>query len=173
MSLSLPNSASVDNAKASRKAPRVIGGKVRQWVLKNPWRAAGLAVFLTLSLATATLSTAVYQLYALPLPTRFEDPRRVALDLAASDGAVFAVRGVSRGRSVELSEVPRYLIDAVLVDGTARLPRLLGKAFRPLQNGVLQSYAVSMAGGVGLVALLVLLSPHLRELLNGWLGGGG
>ncbi len=67
----------------------------------------------------------------------------------------------------------RYLIDAVLVDGTARLPRLLGKAFRPLQNGVLQSYAVSMAGGVGLVALLVLLSPHLRELLNGWLGGGG
>ena len=82
MSLSLPNSAS-DNAKASRKAPRVIGGKVRQWVLKNPWRAAGLAVFLTLSLATATLSTAVYQLYALPLPTRFEDPRRVALDLAA------------------------------------------------------------------------------------------
>lgn len=114
MSLSLPNSASVDNAKASRKAPRVIGGKVRQWVLKNPWRAAGLAVFLTLSLATATLSTAVYQLYALPLPTRFEDPRRVALDLAASDGAVFAVRGVSRGRSVELSEVPRYLIDAVV-----------------------------------------------------------
>ena len=78
MSLSLPNSASVDNAKASRKAPRVIGGKVRQWVLKNPWRAAGLAVFLTLSLATATLSTAVYQLYALPLPTRAMAPTMAA-----------------------------------------------------------------------------------------------
>ena len=38
----------------------------------------------------------------------------MALDLAASDGAVFAVRGVSRGRTIELSEVPRHLIDAVV-----------------------------------------------------------
>ena len=64
----------------------------------------------------------------------------------------------------------RYFIDAFLVDGTARLPRFLGRTFQPLVNGVLQSYAVSMAGGVGLLALLVLMMPQLRELLDGWLG---
>jgi NADH:ubiquinone oxidoreductase subunit 5 (subunit L)/multisubunit Na+/H+ antiporter MnhA subunit len=64
----------------------------------------------------------------------------------------------------------RYVIDFVLVDGTARLPRALGRAFQPLQNGVLQSYAVSMAGLAGLIALLVLFMPELIEWL-GSLGG--
>ncbi|MHC4106869.1 MAG: NADH-quinone oxidoreductase subunit L [Planctomycetota bacterium] len=64
----------------------------------------------------------------------------------------------------------RYFIDAFLVDGTARIPRFLGRTFQPLVNGVLQSYAVSMAGGVGLLALLVLMMPQLRELLDGWFG---
>jgi len=59
----------------------------------------------------------------------------------------------------------RYVIDWLLVDGIARLPRALGKSFQPLQNGILQSYAVSMAGGAGLVVVLVLfLRPALRAL---------
>jgi NADH-quinone oxidoreductase subunit L len=63
----------------------------------------------------------------------------------------------------------RFVIDFLFVDGTARIPRGLGKSFQPLQNGILQSYALSMAGGVGLVAVLVLFMPRLIA----WLGGGG
>jgi NADH-quinone oxidoreductase subunit L len=72
-----------------------------------------------------------------------------------------------------LNLIDRFLVDGLLVDGTARLPRWLGQAFRPLQNGILQSYAVSMAGGVGLVAILVLYMPELVVWLRGLLGGGG
>ncbi len=61
------------------------------------------------------------------------------------------------------------LLDFAIVDGIAHLPRWLGRAFRPLHNGILQSYAVSMAGGIGLVALLVLFMPRILQ----WLGGGG
>ena len=35
----------------------------------------------------------------------------------------------------------RYIIDGLLVDGTARIPRLLARCFQPLSNGLLQSYA--------------------------------
>jgi NADH-quinone oxidoreductase subunit L len=69
--------------------------------------------------------------------------------------------------------IDRYLVDLVLVDGVGRFPRWLGRLFQPLQNGVLQSYAVSMAGGVGLVALLVLYMPELIQWLNRLLGGQG
>ncbi|NNF44358.1 MAG: NADH-quinone oxidoreductase subunit L [Phycisphaerales bacterium] len=72
-----------------------------------------------------------------------------------------------------LAFLDRYLVDLVIVDGIARVPRWVGRAFQPLQNGILQSYAVSMAGGVGLVALLVLYMPQVIKLLEGWLGGGG
>jgi NADH-quinone oxidoreductase subunit L len=67
----------------------------------------------------------------------------------------------------------RYVVDMLVIDGVARLPRWLGRSFQPLQNGVLQSYAVSMAGGVGLVALLVLYMPDLIALVRTWLNGGG
>ncbi|MEM7228298.1 MAG: NADH-quinone oxidoreductase subunit L [Planctomycetota bacterium] len=67
----------------------------------------------------------------------------------------------------------RYVIDGLLVDGTGRCPRFLARLFQPLQNGVLQSYAVSMAGGIGLVVLLVLLMPRLLEALNAVGGTGG
>jgi len=66
----------------------------------------------------------------------------------------------------------RYIIDWLIVDGIARIPRALGRSFQPLQNGILQSYAVSMAGGAGLVVVLVLfLRPALRAL-GTWLGNG-
>jgi NADH-quinone oxidoreductase subunit L len=66
----------------------------------------------------------------------------------------------------------RYIIDAVLVNGTARLPRVFGRAFQPLQNGVLQSYAITMAGGVALLALLVLMLPNIVDAVNRWMNGG-
>jgi len=69
--------------------------------------------------------------------------------------------------------VDRWLLDGFVVDGTASLPRRLGRSFQPLQNGLLQSYAVSMAGGVALVALLVLYMPELLEALRGFRGGEG
>ena len=53
------------------------------------------------------------------------------------------------------------LIDKLLVDGLVNLagvmPRWLGGALRPSQSGALQGYAVGMAGGLGLVLLIVLL----------------
>ena len=165
MSLSLPTTASAELAKACREAARVIGGKVRQWVLESPWRAAGLAAVLTLGLATAALSTAVYQLYALPLPTSFEDPRRVALDLAASDGAVFAVRGVSRGRSVELSDMPRYLIDAVVAMEDRRFFQHSGFDLRGVARAAFANLMVgdTVQGGSTITQQLaknVFLSPE-------------
>ena len=67
----------------------------------------------------------------------------------------------------------RYVLDMGIVDGIARFPRLLGRGFQPLSNGILQSYAVSMAGGAALVAMLVFLMPMLVEWLNGLSGGAG
>ena len=77
-------------------------------------RAAGLAGLLILGVVLAGLLVALGQLYGLPLPERFEEAPRMALDLAAADGEAFAVRGGSRGRTVELSAMPRHLIDAVV-----------------------------------------------------------
>jgi NADH-quinone oxidoreductase subunit L len=72
-----------------------------------------------------------------------------------------------------LNLIDRFFVDGLLVDGIARIPRWLGQSFRPLQNGVLQSYAVSMAGGMGLVAILVVYMPELLVWIRGLLGGGG
>jgi 1A family penicillin-binding protein len=74
----------------------------------------GRAALLALGVAVAALSVAVAYLYALPLPTSFAEPRRIALDLAAADGVVFAVRGGAEARAVDLAQMPRHLIDAVL-----------------------------------------------------------
>ncbi|MHC4415324.1 MAG: NADH-quinone oxidoreductase subunit L [Planctomycetota bacterium] len=67
----------------------------------------------------------------------------------------------------------RYVVDMGLVDGIARIPRTLGRGFQPLANGILQSYAVSMAGGVALLAILVFLMPQFIQWLTGWVGGQG
>jgi len=50
-----------------------------------------------------------------------------------------------------MSVFDRHVLDGIGVDGTARLPRALGRLFQPLQNGLLQGYAVTMAGGVALI----------------------
>ena len=61
----------------------------------------------------------------------------------------------------------RYVLDILVVDGLGRLPKMIGRTLSPLQNGVLQSYAASMAGGVILIALLILVLPMLLDLLGG------
>ncbi len=45
----------------------------------------------------------------------------------------------------------RHFLDGVLVDGLAKFPIAVGKVFRPLYSGALQSYAITMTGGVALV----------------------
>lgn len=58
-----------------------------------------------------------------------------------------------------LGFIDRYIVDGLLVDGIARIPRFMGRLFQPLQNGSLQGYAVTMAGGIALiVAWVVVLS---------------
>jgi NADH-quinone oxidoreductase subunit L len=54
-----------------------------------------------------------------------------------------------------LQLVDRYVIDGALVDGTARLPRLLGRTFQPLYNGALQGYAATMAIGIALITACI------------------
>jgi NADH-quinone oxidoreductase subunit L len=73
-----------------------------------------------------------------------------------------------------LSLFDQWVLDWGIIDGIARIPRWLGRSFQPLQNGVLQSYALSMAGGVGLAVLLVMvIMPQLRPWLLAFFGGGG
>jgi NADH-quinone oxidoreductase subunit L len=57
----------------------------------------------------------------------------------------------------------RIVIDMLLIDGVARIPRALGRTFQPLQSGVLHDYAKTMAGAAGLVILFVWL------MKSGWL----
>jgi NADH-quinone oxidoreductase subunit L len=63
-----------------------------------------------------------------------------------------------------------FYFDAIVVDGLVNLagwtPRLIGKALRPSQSGQLHGYAVSMAGGIGFLILIVLIVTRAT------LGGG-
>ncbi len=70
-----------------------------------------------------------------------------------------------------LAGFDRYVVDWGLVDGVARLPRALGRGLQPLQNGLLQSYALSMMGGSVLVALLVFYLPEVMPQIVAWLEG--
>ncbi len=54
------------------------------------------------------------------------------------------------------SIIDKLLVDG-LVEGVARIPKLMGESARRAQTGVLQGYAASMAGGVGVILLVVLL----------------
>ena len=48
----------------------------------------------------------------------------------------------------------QFLVDGV-IDGLGALPRLIGRSLRPSQNGVLQSYAVGMGGGLAFIIIVV------------------
>ncbi len=60
----------------------------------------------------------------------------------------------------------RFIIDAVFVDGISRIPRGVARWLQPLQSGAVQSHAVVMAGGAGIIILLMALFMQF-----GWLGG--
>ncbi len=73
-----------------------------------------------------------------------------------------------------LALIDRLFVDGLLVNGAGYLPRAMGRMFQPLQNGVLQSYAVLMAGGLALVVvLIVLVMPWLQPLIAEWMGATG
>ena len=55
-----------------------------------------------------------------------------------------------------LSAIDELLLDAGIVNGLGALPAAVGRIFRPLYGGVVQGYAVTMAGGVALVAAWVI-----------------
>jgi penicillin-binding protein 1A len=81
---------------------------------RKAWWAAVLIVLLLLGAGGAGLVLSLGYPYQLLLSTRLEEPGRVTFDLTSSDGVVFAVRGGARGRAVELEQIPKPLIDAVL-----------------------------------------------------------
>jgi NADH-quinone oxidoreductase subunit L len=62
--------------------------------------------------------------------------------------------------------VDRYLVDGLVVNGTASLPRVVAKWFSPLHNGAIQCYAVSMIGGAILVAALMFFMPEIVTYLQ-------
>jgi NADH-quinone oxidoreductase subunit L len=64
------------------------------------------------------------------------------------------------------SLIDRYLVDGLLVNGTAALPRLVARWFAPLHNGAIQSYGVSMIGGAILVVLLMFFMPEIVEFMQ-------
>jgi NADH:ubiquinone oxidoreductase subunit 5 (subunit L)/multisubunit Na+/H+ antiporter MnhA subunit len=51
--------------------------------------------------------------------------------------------------------IDKHLIDGLLVNQGARIPQDLGRVFQPLYNGALQGYAITMAGGIALIAAWV------------------
>jgi penicillin-binding protein 1A len=81
---------------------------------RKAWWAAVLVVLLLLGAGGAGLVAALGYPYQLLLATRLEEPGRATFDLTSSDGVGFAVRGGAPGRAVELAQVPRHLVDAVL-----------------------------------------------------------
>ena len=50
----------------------------------------------------------------------------------------------------------RIVIDGILVGGVARIPIFFARIFQPLQSGILQGYAATMAGGVTLILAWVV-----------------
>ncbi len=55
-----------------------------------------------------------------------------------------------------------YVLDALVIEGATRVvglsPRFLGGGIRPVQTGRMQAYGLSMALGVALLALVVLIA---------------
>lgn len=55
-----------------------------------------------------------------------------------------------------LAFTDKFVLDGVLVVAVGRFPAWMGRVFQPLYSGVLQGYALTMAGGVGLIILWVV-----------------
>ncbi|MBL9118949.1 MAG: NADH-quinone oxidoreductase subunit L [Phycisphaerae bacterium] len=62
-----------------------------------------------------------------------------------------------RGLAWLLAKIDSYLLDSGVINGIGRVPAWVGRYFQPLYNGVLQGYAVVMAGGLGLILVWMML----------------
>jgi NADH-quinone oxidoreductase subunit L len=63
----------------------------------------------------------------------------------------------TRGIAWVLAKLDSLVLDGGLVNGIGRVPLGLGRLFQPLYNGLLQGYAVSMAGGLGLILAWIMI----------------
>lgn len=63
----------------------------------------------------------------------------------------------TRGLAWLLARIDSLFLDGGLVNGFGRMPMALGRLFQPLYNGLLQGYAVSMAGGLGLILAWIMI----------------
>ena len=59
--------------------------------------------------------------------------------------------------------IDKYIVDGGFVLGSGRLPAAVARLFQPMYNGLLQGYAVTMAGGLGLI---------LAWIVWAWMRGG-
>jgi NADH-quinone oxidoreductase subunit L len=55
-----------------------------------------------------------------------------------------------------LSFLDRFVLDGVAVAAVGRLPAFVGRVFQPLYAGTVQGYALTMAGGTGLIVAWVV-----------------
>jgi NADH-quinone oxidoreductase subunit L len=62
-----------------------------------------------------------------------------------------------------LAFVDRFVMDGVIVTAVGRIPGFFGRIFQPLYTGSVQGYALTMAGGIGLIVAWVVWI---------WLSGG-
>ncbi len=62
-----------------------------------------------------------------------------------------------RGLAWLLAKIDSLFLDGGIVNGFGRLPVMVGRLFQPLYNGLLQGYAVSMAGGLGLILAWIMI----------------
>ena len=68
--------------------------------------------------------------------------------------------------------IDRGIIDGLLVNGIAAMPRSIAKWFSPLHNGAVQSYAVSMVGSAAIVILLMMFMPEIMSFIQSTMIGG-
>ncbi|MFM8642133.1 MAG: hypothetical protein ACKOEP_04770, partial [Phycisphaerales bacterium] len=54
-----------------------------------------------------------------------------------------------------LAFVDRFVMDGVIVTAVGRIPGFFGRIFQPLYTGSVQGYALTMAGGIGLIVASV------------------
>jgi NADH:ubiquinone oxidoreductase subunit 5 (subunit L)/multisubunit Na+/H+ antiporter MnhA subunit len=55
-----------------------------------------------------------------------------------------------------LSFLDRVVLDGVVVAAVGRIPAVIGRIFQPLYVGTVQGYALTMAGGIGLIIAWVV-----------------
>ncbi|MBL9141276.1 MAG: hypothetical protein JNK53_05360, partial [Phycisphaerae bacterium] len=68
--------------------------------------------------------------------------------------AIFGIPAWIGAQSLAFTD--KFVLDGVVVTAVGRLPAYLGRVFQPLYSGVLQGYALTMVGGVGLIVAWVV-----------------